>query len=301
MRYADQVVGVLIVIALLSLIAVIFLLGGTQRWFSKKYTYKTYAATASGVSRNMGVLFMGVTIGNVKNFELTSDNRIEVIFTIHDEFKNRVREGTLVEVIDSPIGLGAKFFLYSGNGKELNEGDFIPMINSPEGKLMREIPGLTNVPPKDDFIAETVDQVQKLIAELQVTLAGLNSKTDERAVTALGQTLVNIEHITSDLALYVANPDGGVRKVLNGDGNTMSGLENTIVSLSGTMDSVEKSLKNFPQQMPQIFSLINNARTAISGVDDVIVSLKNNPVLKGGIPDKAEIDSSGTNPRNIKF
>jgi phospholipid/cholesterol/gamma-HCH transport system substrate-binding protein len=304
MRYADQIVGVLIVIALLSLIAVIFLLGSAQRWFSKKYSYITYAATATGLSRNMNVLFMGVPIGNIKDFKLINKdnkNQIEVTFTINNEYKNLVRDGTLVEVIASPIGLGDKFFLYSGNGEEKNEGDFVPMINSPEGKLLKENTSLSNVPPKDDFIADTVDQVQKLIADLQVTLAGLNAKTDERSATALGQTLVNIEHLTSDLASYIANPEGAARRVLNGDGNTISGLENTIVSLSGTMNHLEDSLKGLPNQMPQIYSLINNARNAISGVNDVVVSFKNNPILKGGIPDKAEIDSSGTNPRNIKF
>jgi phospholipid/cholesterol/gamma-HCH transport system substrate-binding protein len=205
-----------------------------------------------------------------------------------------------VEVIDSPIGLGAKFSLYSGTGKELQEGDFIPMLNSPEGKMMRENTSLTNIPPKDDFIADTVDQVQKLIADLQTTLAGLNAQTGEKAVTALGQTLVNIEQITSNLASDLANPQG-IRKILNGDGNSVEALEGTFVSLSGTMDHLEKSLKGFPQQMPQIFTLVNNARTAISAADDVLVSLKNNPLLKGGIPENAEIDSSGTNPRNIKF
>jgi len=299
-RYADQLVGLLIVIALISLIIVIFLLGRTQRWFSRNYVFKTYAVTASGISRNMNVLFMGIPIGNVKDFRLTDDNRIEVIFTIQDEYRNRVREGTLMEVIDSPIGLGAKFFLYSGLGKELPEGDFIPMINSPEGKLMRETTKLTNIPPKDDFIADTVEQVQKLIAELQITLTGINAKTNEKAVTALGQTLVNIEQLTSNLAADLGNPNG-IRKILNGDGNSVNALEGTFVSLNGTMDHVEKSLKNLPQQMPQIFTLVNNARTAISAADDVLVSLKNNPLLKGGIPESAEVDSSGTNPRNIKF
>jgi len=299
-RYADQLVGLLIVIALVSLILVIFLLGRTQRWFSKDYTYKTYATTAAGISRNMGVLFMGIPIGNVKNFRLTEDDRIEVIFTIHNEYQNRIKEGTLLEVIDSPIGLGSKFFLYSGLGKALREGDFVPMINSPEGKYLMENTALTHIPKKDDFIADIVDQVQKVIAELQTTLTGINAKTDETAITALGQTLVNIEKLTSNLAADLANPNG-IRKILNGDGNSVNALEGTFVSLSGSMDHVEKSLKNLPQQMPQIFTLVNNARTAISAADDVLVSLKNNPLLKGGIPESAEVDSSGTNPRNIKF
>jgi len=299
MRYADQLVGVLVIIAIVALIVVIFLLGRTQRWFSKNYEFKTYAATASGLSRNMDVVFKGVSIGKVKNFDLLDDDRIEVIFSIQDQYRNRVKEGSLVEVIESAIGLGNKFFFYSGLGAELEEGDFIPMLNSPEGRAMIAL-GITDVPPKDDFIADLAEKAGAIFDELQLTLKGLNVATDERAATALGQVIANVQELTANLTEDMANPDG-IRKILNGSGDSINSLEATFVSLAGTLDHVEKAASRLPREMPQIFSLITEARGAVISAQDVLTALKNNPLLRGGIPEHAEIDASGTNPRNISF
>jgi len=305
-RYADQLVGLLTIIALLSLIVVVVFLGKAQRWFSKNYNFKTYASTASGLSLNMNITFRGIPIGNVKSYRILDNNQIEVFFTIQDEYRDRVKEGSLVEVMESPIGLGARFVFYSGLGKEMEEWSVVPMVDSPEGRLFIS-QGLADVPPKDDFIADTVDKVGALLVELQKILEGINIAVGKEPKTALEQTVVNlgqissnIEELSSNLKSDLENPNG-IRKILNGDGNSIEAIEATFVSLSATMDHVEKSLKNLPQQMPQIYSLINNARTAISDANDVLISLKNNPLLRNGIPESAEIDSSGTNPRKIKF
>jgi len=299
MRYADQLVGILIIVAIVSLIVVIFLLGRTQRWFSKNYDFKTYATTASGLSRNMDVVFRGISIGKVKNFDLMDDDSIEVIFSIQDDYRNRVREGSLVEVMESPIGLGAKFAFYSGLGGELQEGGLVPMIGSPEGKAMIAL-GIADIPPKDDFIADLADQLGAIFAELQTTMDGLNVASNEKAATALGQIIANVQELTFNLTEDMSNPEG-IRKILNGSGDSVEALEATFVSLSGTLDHVEKSLAYLPREMPQIFSLLSEARTAVVAAEDVLISLRNNPLLRGGIPEHAEIDSSGTNPRNINF
>ncbi|MDR2701478.1 MAG: MlaD family protein [Spirochaetaceae bacterium] len=312
-RYADQIVGILIIVALLSLILVVVFLGKAQRWFSKNYNFKSYAATASGLSQNMNVTFRGIPIGNVKSFRLLDNNQIEVLFTIQDLYRNRVKEGSLVEVVESPIGLGARFVFYSGLGSELAEGKLVPMVNSPEGRLLIG-QGLTNIPPKDDKIADIMEKVPTLLGELQKTLEEVRVAAGGAPDTALGQTIVNLgkitanlEELSSNLKDDLGNPNG-IRKILNGDGDSVNALEASFVSLAGTLDNaeksldhVEKSLKNLPQQMPEIFSLVANARTAMSAANDVLISLRNNPLLKNGIPEHAQIDSSGTNPRNISF
>jgi phospholipid/cholesterol/gamma-HCH transport system substrate-binding protein len=53
--------------------------------------------------------------------------------------------------------------------------------------------------------------------------------------------------------------------------------------------------------MPQINQLLSEARNALQAADDVLVALRNNPLLRNGIPEHAEIDSSGNNPRNLAF
>ena len=283
-RYADKLVGLLIIFALVSLIFVIFMLGRTQRWFSVNHTYKTYAASALGLSQNMAVNCRGIPIGNVKSFDLTEDNRIEVIFTIQDEHKDRVREGSLVEISVSPIGFGSQFIFYPGLGGELEEGSLVPMRDSPEARsyIMR---GLTYIPSHDDPVASIVDQARTVLSSLQSTLEGINVPPNTAAATALGQTIANIQQVTADLA----------------DGNTIDALEASLVSLSGILNDLERSTSYIPREMPQIVYLLSEARSALQTANDVLISIRNNPLIRGGVPQHAVIDSSGTNPRNIRF
>ena len=291
-RYAEQIVGLLVIIALVSLIVVIFMLGRTQRWFSRNYTYKTYAAGASGISRNMAVTCRGIGIGNVKSFRLTDDNQVEVFFTIHDEFYDRAKEGSLVEVVVSPIGFGSQFIFYPGNGDALKEGAVVPMRDSPEGRIYIAN-GLAHIPPHEDPIADLLEQVSNI-------LDGLNVQSGEIATNSLGYTLLNIEKLTRNLAADMADPNG-IRRILNGDSDAINAIELALFSLAGTLDSVDKAMGFIPREMPQIINLLSEARSAVQSANDVLIALKNNPLLRNGIPDHAAIDSSGTNPRNIRF
>ena len=294
-RYADKLVGVLVIAALVSIIFVVFLLGKTQRWFSKSYSYVTYAVTASGLSRNMPVSCRGIPIGNVKSFDLTDDNRIEVIFAIQGQFNDRAKIGSLIEVQVSPIGFGAQFIYYPGLGMGLQEGELVPMRDSPEGRAYIA-QGLAYIPPTDDLIGSLVSQAVAVFDELQKTLDGLNVGSNEKAATALGQNIVNLQQLTATLA----EPDG-VRKLLNSDGELFDSLETSIVSLSGILRNLDRTTAYLPREMPQVISMIAEARSAIQSANDVLVGLSNNPLLKKGIPEHAEVDSSGTNPRNIRF
>ena len=299
-RYADKLVGILVIIALVSLIFVIFMIGKTQRWFSQNYSFKTYARTALGLSSNMPVTCRGIVIGNVKSFYLNADNRVEVNFTIQDTYRDRAKEGSLVEVLVSAIGLAAgQFIFYPGNGGELAEGSLVPMRDSPEaGEYLAA--GLAYIPSQEDPIADILEKANGMIDAIMGVLDGLNVKPNETAATALGQAIVNIQTLTANLSADLANPNG-VRSIINGDSETIHALEASMVSLAGTLDNIEKTTHYIPREMPQIVSLISEARTAVKAAEDVLISLRNNPLLRKGIPEHAEIDSSGTNPRNIRF
>jgi phospholipid/cholesterol/gamma-HCH transport system substrate-binding protein len=293
MRYADQIVGFFIIIALLSLIAVIFMLGRAQRWFSRNYYYKTYAESAAGLSRNMPVNYRGFTIGNVKSYDLTDDNRVEVIFTIQDKYKNRVMRGSLAEVLVSPIGLGNQFNFYPGLGsEELEEFGLVPMRQSDLGKeyLTRKI---AYIPPHEDSIAVLMNLATTVMDDLHDTLEDVQMGLAGNEISGLGAIVSNIKTITADLS----SPNG-IMKILNGEGDSIDALEASLVSLAGTMDHIEKSTASLPREVPY---LLVEVRTALQAAQDVLIALRNNPLLRNGIPERAEIDSSGTNPRNITF
>jgi phospholipid/cholesterol/gamma-HCH transport system substrate-binding protein len=311
-RFADQIVGTLVILALAILVFVIFMLGKSQRWFVNDSQYKTYFTSASGIGPNMAVQYKGFTIGHVKKLSLSDDDRVEIIFTIFEEYAHRVTEGSLVELQESPIGLGSSFNFYPGKGAEfILEGGVIPTVNSTEGKKYIS-DGLADIPKANDSIGNIVTQVNSILENVNNALAGSEGET------ALGQIVNNVEDATASLSTLaeglsgqlnplVANlkivteklsdPTGAVMGILDGKGP----LYEAIDSLAGIIENLNETSKFIPTQLPQIAVAINELNIVLKQVQDVLTSISNNPLLKGGIPEHSETGPSGASPRNQKF
>ncbi|MDR1587471.1 MAG: MlaD family protein [Treponema sp.] len=320
-RFAEQIVGFFIVVALASLVVVIFLIGSRQRWFSRDYVYKTYASSASGLYENMPVLLKGMQVGNVKSFHLTEDDRMEVIFTIYDQYNNRVKEGSLVQILISPIGLGNQFVFHPGLGtRQLNENDLVPTSRSEEGQELIKR-GLGFIPSQSDTIAIMMDKANTILDGLITTINELNLAVSGSDVSVLGRTfrnvekttesltdslpaeLAEIEKITQDISTITGELAGpkGISAMLDGTGTMIADLEKSVQSLSGILSDVKQSTAYLPREMPQIINLLTEVRTTLQTAEEVLIALRNNPLLRNGVPDHMETDTSGTNPRDIRF
>jgi phospholipid/cholesterol/gamma-HCH transport system substrate-binding protein len=328
-RFADQIVGILIVLAVGALIFVVFMLGSNQRWFSRDYQFKSYFNSASGLSDNMAVLYKGFTIGHVKSFDLTGDDRVEVWFTIFDTYISRVRYGSVVEVIQNPIGLGNQFFFYPGQGEEqVGEGELIPAIGSPEGRrFLAE--KLVSIPQHDDNISIIMNRLNNILAEVEEAFAGTDQTTlgrtlgnAEQAIAelqnlsqALPETLdeflklisgivVQLEPILADLNTFstgLVDPDSAISAILDSNGDVYTNLVDSLESLSGILRNLEKTSEFIPTQLPQAAMVLSDLRTVLKTAEEVLVALTNNPLLKNGIPPQVETRTGGTSPRDISF
>jgi phospholipid/cholesterol/gamma-HCH transport system substrate-binding protein len=332
-RFADQIVGGLIIFARGILIFVIFMLGSSQRWFSRDYQFKTYFTSASGLSQNMSVLYKGFTIGRVKTITLSKDDQVEVNFTIFDTYIDRVRQGSLVEVLISPIGMGNQFMFYPGTGMTLMaEGSTIPAVNSTEGKRLLAT-GLAVRPERDDSINNIMNRAGTLLATLNDTLAEIENAFVGTKETSLGRTMGEVEmaarglrvmsqklpddlEVTlgrimdqlepilenlNQLSAGIANPDGSVMSLLDADGPIYTDLTTSLNAISHTLRNLEKTSDFIPAQLPQLALLLSDLHAALSSAQSVLTALTNNPLLKGGIPPRQEIRAGGTRPRDVEF
>ena len=335
-RFADQIVGFFIVLSLVSLVFVIVMLGRSQRWFAKDISYMTVLPSAGGLSKNMAVQYRGFSIGNVKDFYLNDADEVEVIFTIHEEYSDRVKQGSLVEMMISPVGLGNQFLFHAGRGDALTEGSFIPVVGSAQAmELIRQ--GLAVEPRRDDSISLIMNRASSVLDELNQTLAQVNDAigtgTDETelgkivgsvqkilagaenlpetANNAVDAAMKTIEDLQADLKPILANiadittelndPSGLLYTVLDTDKDVYVNLVKSLNSISGILDNLDKSVAFIPGQLPQIAGLITELRVTLKTAEDVLVALTNNPLLRKGIPTKPDSQGSGTGPRDIRF
>jgi phospholipid/cholesterol/gamma-HCH transport system substrate-binding protein len=330
-RFADQIVGAFIILGLGILIFVIFMLGSNQRWFSRDYNFKTYFGSAAGLSQNMAVQYKGFNIGRVKSLELADDDRVEVNFIIFDTYINRVKRGSLVDVVVSPIGAlgGSQFLFYPGLGDELlAEGETIPTLHSTEGKRLAAL-GLTVQPDRDDLsndIGALLANLNAIVFDVRAIASALREAVGGNSSTSLGRTfeglemtmaglqqiaetlpgklepiLGNLEKLSGDLedlAGSLANPDGTIASILNSEGDVYANLVSSLKAASGTLQNLEKTVSFLPAQLPQITSMINDLHVTIAQVEDVLVAVSNNPLLKRGIPQRRETNIGGANTRD---
>ena len=317
-RFADQIVGLLVVFAIAALMFVIFMLGSKQRWFAKDQLYVTYFSSANGISENMAIHYKGFNVGKVKSFTLTDSDQVEVWFYIFEEYIPRVKRGSLVEVI---TGLGSQFLFHPGKGNEdLAEESYIPLVDSAQGReFVRE--GIADIQGATDSISNLIaranillDPRQEngifgLIGQINTTLGEVNGALVGTDETAIGRTMYAVEEaltaVSSELLVSVnrilgelADPDSLLSKAVDGNGSVYKSLESSLSSLAGMLSDFQRVTSS---QMPQLMSLVSDLRGTLSAAEDVLVALSNNPLLKNGVPEKVHTESSGTSSRDISF
>ncbi len=321
-RYADQIVGVLAIVAILALVFTIFMLGSRQRWFARNYHFATTFESAGGLSVGMPIQYKGFTLGKIESITLNDADRVDVGFYVYDTYYDRVREGSVIELIVNPIGLGNQFLLHPGTGETvLAEGSHVPRLDSPEGQACVAT-GRVVIPPRDDAISNMIAQMNPFLTTLNETLSIVNGAMGGSGSGPLADTMANaagittkldgsMEAILADVSSITANleklsealsdPTGLVPTLVDPDGSLFQSIENSLLAVEGTLGNVEESSELLKLQYPQIARVIEDIRIAIVQGQDVLEGLRNNPLIRGGIPERGKLDPSAANSQTIEF
>jgi len=322
MRFVDQIVGIFIIFSLAALAFVIVMLGRSQRWFAKDVAFTTVFPSAGGLSKNMAIQYKGFAIGSVKEFHLTEDDNVEVIFTINEEYRDRAKKGSIVELQVSPIGLGNTFLFYAGKGEMLEEGAFIPPFGSAQAREL-ERQGLTEALQRDDSISVLMSRISSILGNLDTALGEGTDETEiGQMIGSLNNTLAGVEALPNSLdntindlrrqlnpilanlnalTRELNDPDGLIYTVLDTDKDFYTNLVKILGSVSSLLDNLDRTISFIPSQLPQIGVLLMDMRVTMKTAQDVLTALTNNPLLKGGVPDRVESQNSDVSPRGIRF
>ncbi|MDR0455449.1 MAG: MlaD family protein [Treponema sp.] len=323
-RFADQIVGGFIILAMVVLVFVIFMLGSNQRWFSRDYHFRTYFPTAAGLNKNMPIQYKGFTIGRVKSFDLVGD-QVEVRFTIFDTYIDRVKKGSLVDIIVSPISSlgGNQFIFFPGSGTELiSEGEVIPTVNSIEGKQLLAL-GLAVRPDPEDSI---MNNAGAILASLNALLTDMQEAFEGTERTSLGRTMGGLEQMANKIPANIedslngimvqiepilvnaqgfseklANPDGSIAAILDSEGNVYQDLVKSLDAFAGILQNLDKTSEFIPAQLPQLAAMVAELRVVIATIQDAAVAVTNNPLLRGGVPTQNEAHTGGSAVRDMEF
>jgi phospholipid/cholesterol/gamma-HCH transport system substrate-binding protein len=320
-RFAQQIVGVFVLLAILAVAAILILLGINQRWFAKDYHYWSVFRSAGGLSVGMPIRLKGFEIGKISTISLTKDNLVEIEFFIMDTYYDKVLPNSVLELSSNPLGLGGGMLFHSGKGpaEPLPEFSYIPSMDLEEGReLVRR--GLVDRSAGQDPIGEviaslgpTLEQVDSTLLSIEKMVDSLNSSITGTgpgpltgALTELENAAAQIDSVLTEIEITVGNinqltegltdPTGLAKKLLDPHGSMATLLDDDNQLYDQILQSLEQ-LNGIIAELGQFVAFVNDSQPQISGIlekgketldqgRDVLEAVKNNPLLRGGVPER---------------
>lgn len=247
-RFAAQLVGLFVVLALAGAATLIIVTGQQKRWFARTYTYTSSFSTAEGINVGLGITFRGFRIGQVTQVTLSDDNLVDVEFVIGEDFVDRVYENSALQLITNPLGLGGGIIFHQGSvpTPPLPERSYIPPITSTAGRQLVDA-GLVRIDQSQDPINAVLQEIVPLVENINDTVVA--------AKNLLEATTTSVELVNATIR---GEQPGIVPDVLS--------------EITGIADAVTL----------QIGDLIGDLRTLVDGVDVILAQVTDDLMVQVG-------------------
>lgn len=316
-RYADQIVGFFSIVALLVLMVLIFALGAKQNWFVRKNVYYTQFESGSSIKAGMDITYKGFGIGKIKNIQLQND-QVVVEFYILDDYMDYVKEYSLLEFSSNILGLGTSFVWHPGKGQGIIQpGSEVYRFDSREGMKIRE-KHLINGDKGSDSITAIIDKAEPLLDTVTRLLRdvdegitgqirpGREGEVRKNELAEMMQHIKgiteNVEILTKDITVLTAKlgGDAGAVAALLGDDGWKS-IEDILVKVNELLSTVggigDQAGTLLENTTPQLDSTLGQIDTLLLELQDVLTGVKNNPLIRKGVPDRSQETSATPNMR----
>lgn len=268
-RWSQLKVGVLVLVAVVALIALIFLMSGpTGGFFSHKVTLRSFFENSAGLKQGAPVNLQGVTIGNVKQIRIVTSNKqhpVEVVMSIAPGFLPDLHTDSTASLVT--IGV---------------LGDTVVEINStratgppPENDAVlpaNETPNLSDVIRSSQG---TIDQVNEILTKVNVLIGALNSNKGSVGQLINSPELYDkaIETISQmqQLVNEVGNGKGSVGKLLSDDT-----LYNRINDMAGRLDHITQEIDNGQGTIGKLVkdqALADNLNRTVSNANEMLARI----------------------------
>ena len=304
-RYADQIVGVFSLAAIVVVLVLVFAIASKQNWFAKKTYYYTMFDSGANLKNGMDLTYKGFSIGKIKTIKLEG-SRVRADYFILEEYALYVTDGSLVQLSVSPIGLGTSFNFLPGAGTErVPDGTEIYRIDSREGAAILQ-EKKNRITPSDDRITALMDQVQFLLGNITRLTGEVNNALVGKGNSPLTQTVGNIETITKNLGTLTSklqDPEGMVPTLLGKQMSSelsdvftnLTAITNQLVDLSDHVDTL------VADATPQVDTALTQVNVMLLQVQDVLTGVANNPLIKKGVPDRSNTTAATLQLRSTEF
>ena len=106
-RFADQIVGIFVLVAIVCVAVILISIGGQSAVVRQELPLHEPFLSGDGLSSGMPIMLKGFEIGRISRISLNAQNQVDVRFYVQDTYYDRVKPNSVLELTSSSIGLGA--------------------------------------------------------------------------------------------------------------------------------------------------------------------------------------------------
>jgi phospholipid/cholesterol/gamma-HCH transport system substrate-binding protein len=313
-------VGSFILAAIVIVFVVVFTIGGSQKLFGDRTSYRVQFGSTAGLYEGDPVLLTGVEVGNVSHIgfpEALDEKRIVVEIAVQKDASKRIRQDSRARIGSASIVYGKVVLLSMGSPDKpaIPAGGFIPADESSSMNAIFDstslmIEGISRVISKIDRGQGAIGTILNEPLELRQTLHNLSVASDrlvrildrlERGKGTLGalmsdstadfrKTVRDVQSAAADLKTVAANlkgEDGALGKLIN-DPDYMRGTLDDLRSAANSLARVSAKLDTGAGTL----GLLINDPELYDGLRDVVIGTKKSTVAKWLIRNRRKAGAS---------
>lgn len=220
--------------------------------FSRINYYSVYYKNVDGLVAGNPVYVNGLSVGQVKNLELTSDNRVKVLLQVASDVS--LSDSTIAKLLNGSLLGGKSIVLVQKKGnKILADGDSIASFVEP---------GLSDV---------LMGKAEPIMQDFDKTLNSVNKILNDENQKKIAQLLINLEAITKNTNdLVMANKASIASTTSN-----LSTLTNSLIETEKQFKPILSNLNSFSDSLKdaRLKATVAQANKTMADLDETITKI----------------------------
>ncbi|WP_370518157.1 MULTISPECIES: MlaD family protein [unclassified Saccharibacter] len=259
-RYADEWVGLLVLVALVVLIAAIIEAGFLRQWLTPagRIHFVLPESGVAGLAINNDIEVMGVHVGEIRKIDMNEAGRMSAEGTIEPQFERYIRTDSTATIRRRFVVAGASYIeLSRGQGQPLDWGFAVMQANvelNPADMIIQTLRDVrARLLPAMDNVQAITQQAKELLVDLRAgkgTAGELLSKPEtaqhvNQLLLSLNTAIQNVQPLERklDTTLQEANGTLGNTHIITGD------LKKSTPDVNAIMHNTALSTEQLPQLM----------------------------------------------------
>jgi phospholipid/cholesterol/gamma-HCH transport system substrate-binding protein len=284
-RYANEVVGIFVLLTLAILVAAVALGPSTQRWLTptRKLRVRLPPEGSLGLRSGADVLILGSVVGSVDDISVSDEGQMEAQVSIRGNFIRFVKRDSTA-VIRKPLGIGdASIEITRGTAESLPlTGAVIPSSadKAPTQMLEETMADIrTQIIPAIQELRGAVKEYTQLAADLRAQQPGIT-----QAISHFNQITGDVQAGKGVAGMLVSDPAAAetLRASLPAVKASIDDIRATAADmrkLSATLPQLRQSAQRSVDEAPQVLLQIDETTRELQ---HLIQALQHNVLLTGG-------------------